>query len=153
MADYFFDSRALAKRYVVETGSAWVGSLAGDPANSICVAATTRVELEAAPARRLRGGTLSASAAATAAEALGIDFSFQYLVSDISQAMINSAAVLARHFAPRGYDAVQLAAALDVNRAHRAFGLPPLTFVSADDELNAAAGTEGLAVGNHNHHP
>ena len=48
----------------------------------------------------------------------------------------------------RAYDAVQLAAALDVHRLD-----PSLTLLSADVELNAAALAEGLAVDDPNSHP
>jgi len=36
---------------------------------------------------------------------------------------------------------------------YRFFGLVDLVFLSADDRLNNAASTEGLAVDNPNHHP
>ena len=52
----------------------------------------------------------------------------------------------------RGYDAVQLAAALQVLVACSALGAP-LTFVSADANLNAAAAAEGLTVDNPVLHP
>ena len=53
----------------------------------------------------------------------------------------------------RGYDAVQLAAALVVNEQYRAAGLPALTFITADNDLVAAAGAEGLMADNPNLHP
>jgi hypothetical protein len=51
----FFDSSALVKRYLTETGSAWVISLT-DPAagNSIILAEITRVEVAAALGSRHR---------------------------------------------------------------------------------------------------
>jgi predicted nucleic acid-binding protein len=48
----------------------------------------------------------------------------------------------------RAYDAVQLAAALDIHR----LGLS-LTLLSADAELNTAAIAEGLTVDDPNNHP
>ena len=53
----------------------------------------------------------------------------------------------------RGYDAVQLAAALDVNAERNRYGLPALTLVSADTDLNHAAAAEGLVVENPNDYP
>ena len=53
----------------------------------------------------------------------------------------------------RGYDAVQLAAAIQVRDERLALGASPPTLVSADTELNAAAMMEGLRVENPNHHP
>ena len=146
MADYFFDSSALTKRYVIEVGSVWVGTITGDLANNVYVASITSVELVAALARRVKGGTLSAADADAASNALQTDFSAQYLVNDISSAIIRSAMNLAKLYALRGYDAVQLAVAVDAQRANLSFGLSPIIFVSADDELNNAAHAEGLAV-------
>jgi hypothetical protein len=48
---------------------------------------------------------------------------------------------------------VQLASALMAHDALRSAGLPPLTFLAADDRLLAAAQAEGLATDNPNVHP
>jgi len=60
---------------------------------------------------------------------------------------------LARSHASRGYDAVQLAAVIEVHQARVAAGASPLTIISADDPLNAAAVAESLLVDNPNNHP
>ncbi|MCI0711126.1 MAG: type II toxin-antitoxin system VapC family toxin [Chloroflexi bacterium] len=55
MSHFYFDSSALVKRYLRETGSAWVRSLASPSAgHTIVVAAITRVEVAAAFAARHR---------------------------------------------------------------------------------------------------
>lgn len=59
---------------------------------------------------------------------------------------------MATKHALRGYDAVQLTAALDANAELLASSLPPVIIVSADTELNAAAIAEGLSVENPNDH-
>jgi uncharacterized protein len=53
----------------------------------------------------------------------------------------------------RGYDAVQLAAGYAVNTICIASGLMSIIFVSADNELNVAAASEGLLVENPNSYP
>jgi len=53
----------------------------------------------------------------------------------------------------RGYDAVQLAAANEVEIEFRNIGAPSLIFVSADNDLNAAAQAEGFLIDNPNHRP
>ncbi len=53
----------------------------------------------------------------------------------------------------RAYDAVQLAVALEVNRSHQADGFAPVTLISADRDLNAAAIAEGVTVEDPNSHP
>jgi hypothetical protein len=64
-----------------------------------------------------------------------------------------SAVLLARSHGLRAYDAVQLASAIDIQRDHRDAGLAPVTLVSADRDLNAAATAEGLPVEDPNLHP
>ncbi len=60
MPIYFIDSSALVKRYITETGSAWVLGLF-DPTldNEVFIAAVTSVEIIAAITRRSRGGSIS----------------------------------------------------------------------------------------------
>jgi len=53
----------------------------------------------------------------------------------------------------RGYDAVQLAVVCELNALCVANRLPPVTFVSTDEELNAAAASKGLIVENPTHYP
>ena len=60
---------------------------------------------------------------------------------------------LATKHALRGYDAVQLASALEANDERLANGLQPLILVSADTKLNTAAQAEGLVVQNLNNYP
>jgi hypothetical protein len=59
---------------------------------------------------------------------------------------------LAEKHGLRGYDSVQLAAALELQAARTLASLPSVTFVSADDKLNTAAVLEGLLVESPNTH-
>ena len=154
MATYFFDSSALAKRYVTETGTVWVQTLT-DPtaaAHAIYVAHITLVELVSAITRRHRAGDLTANAAAAALADLRADFVSDYSVIEVTASLIAQAAGLAEKHALRGYDAVQLAATLQTNTAYVTTGMPPLTLISADLDLNTAAAGEGLTVDNPNTH-
>ena len=67
--------------------------------------------------------------------------------------MISDAMTLANRHRLRAYDAVRLAAALDVYRDWSANRLGAFVFVSADKGLNAAATAEGLTVDDSNLHP
>ncbi|MEN3333399.1 MAG: uncharacterized protein V7641_2764 [Blastocatellia bacterium] len=62
---------------------------------------------------------------------------------------------LAETYALRGYDAVQLAAALDVQSYLSSLTKTKsgLTMISADIELNATAAAEGLTAEDPNAHP
>ena len=57
---------------------------------------------------------------------------------------------MAETYALRGYDAVQLAAVLEVNTIRLNLRLSALIFVSADGDLNTAATAERLSVENPN---
>jgi len=154
VADYYLDSSALVKRYISETGSAWVIRLF-DPRlrNEIFVGAITAVEVVAAITRRTRGGTISATSAKAICSLFRSDLLTSYQVVELTDVVINRAMTTAETYGLRGYDAVQLAAALEVSALGTGSGLPPMTFVSADNELNAAAAHAGLVVENPNAHP
>jgi uncharacterized protein len=150
---YFFDSSALVKRYAQETGSAWVESLTDPQAgHRLYLARITAVEVVAAVARRQRGGAFSAADAAAALADFADDLAHQYRQVDITSRLITQAIQLAKTYALRGYDAIQLAAVLTVHVAREAQGLSRLTLASADHELNAAAVAEGLLVDDPNRH-
>jgi uncharacterized protein len=144
MGIYFLDSSALVKRYVSEAGSLWVIQLL-DPAlkHNIFIAVIASVEMIAAISRRARSGSLTAQAASTT------DFE----IIEITEMVISSAMQLAETYQLRGYDAVQLAAAVAVNQLCIAHNLTSVIFISADHELNAAAGREGLTIENPNNYP
>jgi hypothetical protein len=154
MAVYVLDSSALVKRYVREIGSAWVSGLF-DPSlnNDVLIAAITGVEIVAAITRRACGGSITMADATTVINQFRNDLHTDYQIVEITDRVINSAMVLAETHGLRGYDAVQLAAALEVNTICLANSLPSVYFVSADGELNAAAVSEGLNVQNPNNYP
>ncbi|HAA33433.1 MAG TPA: nucleic acid-binding protein [Cyanobacteria bacterium UBA8553] len=154
MAIYFIDSSALVKRYISETGSAWVVGLF-DPAlnNEVFVAAITGVEIIAAITRRSRSGSISVVDITATCSQLKSDLRKDYQIVEITESIINSGMALAEAYGLRGYDAIQLAVGRAVNTVCIASGLPAMTFVSADNELNAAVVREGLVVENPNSHP
>ena len=153
MAVYFFDSSALVKRYVQETGSAWVIGLTDKQAqNPIYIAGITAVEITAAMTRRVRGRTLTPADATQMLTNFRYDLARQYVVIDLLPKVLTQAAGLAEAHALRGYDAVQLAAAFALQAARQAAGISAITFISADQELNAAATQEGLTVDDPNQH-
>jgi len=45
LAAYFFDSSAVVKRYVNETGTIWVSGIASDMANKVYIVRLTLVEV------------------------------------------------------------------------------------------------------------
>lgn len=154
MAVYFIDSSALVKRYISETGSTWILNLFNPGLNNeILITAIAGVEIVAAITRRGRGGSINVTDGTTACNQFKNDFVAEYQVIEVTENIINSAMVLAQAQGLRGYDAVQLAAGCAVNTISISNSLPPIIFVSADNELNAAAAREGLIIENPNNYP
>jgi predicted nucleic acid-binding protein len=153
MAAFVCDTSGLMKRYVSETGSAWVNTLLGPAAgNLIYLARITGVELVAALTRRQRGGSITPTAYASMIAQFHYDFANRFLFVNLTNALIARAIGFAETYGLRGYDAVQLAAAVRVQQRRLAAGSFCI-LVSADAELNAAAVAEGLAVEDPNNHP
>jgi predicted nucleic acid-binding protein len=137
-----FDTSTVVKRYALETGTPWVQTLADSAAGHfLFVARITDVEMTAAIARRRRLSSLTAAQAGQALAAFRQDFAQQYRIVEITISLMQEASRLADSHVLRAYDAVQLAAALEIHAADSS-----LTLLSADAELNAAALAEGLAV-------
>jgi|SRR5580765_1259096 len=153
MAAFFCDSSAIVKRYVTETGSAWIATIAAPKAgNRIYVARITFVEVISAISRREKGGNLTMTDANNACSNFEQDFLNQFRNVEINEDLLGKAAQLAKKYALRGYDAVQLAAALETENERNNSGLSSLTFLSADADLNTAAVSEGLPVDDPNDH-
>ena len=154
MAVFFFDTSAIVKRHVTEVGSAWVRSLTRAKAgHTLYIASITAVEVTSAITRRQRGGSLSPPQAAAMLGHFRRHLSQRYLVLELTPPLLADATLLARTHGLRAYDAVQLAAALEVNRIYQPAGLGPVTLISADRDLNTAALAEGMTVDNPVLHP
>ena len=155
---YFFDSSAAVKNYISEVGTNWIKSiLVTIPQTEIFMASITEVEVIAAFSRRRKGKTLTTNDAAVLISQFKADFSKDYTTVEIVPKIISQAVHLADQHSLRGYDAVQLAAALEIYRKLISlkvnFGSSTLTFVSADNQLNSAAQAEGLTIENPNNYP
>lgn len=152
----YSDTSALAKRYLAETGTAWVRSIT-DPAggNTIAIGNITRVEIGSAIARRQHDPRSRISVAERDALIQLFDYhvAHEYLVVDLAPIVIDDAYHLILQHQVRAYDAIQLAAAFTLNTQLVAAGLPALTLVSGDRELLEAARAEGLVTDNPYLHP
>jgi predicted nucleic acid-binding protein len=154
MAVYFFDASALVKRHVREVGSSWVRSLThAKSAHTIFLARITAVEAYAAITRRQRSGSLTAAQAGAMLAHFRRHLEQRYNVVELTPPLLANAMLLARKHGLRAYDAVQLAAMCEVHRFYQEAGLGPAIMISADQELNAAATAERLAVDDPTTHP
>jgi predicted nucleic acid-binding protein len=124
MSVLYFDSSALVKRYLTETGSGWVTTLT-DPTvgNTIVSAEITRVEVAAAFAGRQRAPDGITLAERDMLFRLLVQHCLaEYTIVPMSTIIIDRAMHLTQNHRLRGYDAVQLAVALIVNEQYTAAG-------------------------------
>jgi uncharacterized protein len=153
VAAYFSDSRALVKRYVNEQGSMWVEATTDpDSGAHVYMAAITGVEVIAALSRKRKGNLVSPQDASAAIVRFQQDFADEYRVIGVGDAVITRSMAIAEAHGLRGYDAVQLGAALETNGRRVELGASHLTLVTGDTELITAAIAEGLMTDNPNNY-
>jgi len=134
----YLDTSSLLKYYVDEDHS---GEVRGwiDGADMLATSRMTLVEAAAALSRRHLGGGLTREQCRSAFADLEADWP-QYIAVELYEE--RAAEVAWRHLL-RGFDSIQLAAALTVRQGA---GPERLVFSSFDAELNEAARAEGLTV-------
>lgn len=154
MALYYFDTSALAKRYIDEPGGTWVRRIVD--AQRVAVAALVQVELASIITRRTREGTILAPDATRILRQFGTDYT-RFVSVQLTDDILSAAADLIRQtpigLPPRSLDAIHLACALSSRAESERNGLPFAAFVSADTRLLAAARALGLPTDDPNRHP
>lgn len=154
MTAYFLDSSALVKRYVSETGSAWIQQItAPQTGNLLFIARITWVEVISAFARRQREGSLTSADFAQVIHEFRSDLNTQYQVIELDAKLAERAGQLVGQYPLRAYDAVQLASVLLLQPAFATTQSTELIFLTADNRLSAVAISLGLLTDNPNHHP
>jgi uncharacterized protein len=149
MPSYYFDTSALAKRYVVELGSSWVQAVVAQQSGQmIYTSVLTQPEIVSALQRRVREGTLEAHQAQQLAQQVLEHMTQSYALATITPPVITQACALLQRHPLRAYDALHLACALAVREAITRQQLSVPVFVAADDTLLAAAAAEGFPVDN-----
>ncbi|MHB0877345.1 MAG: type II toxin-antitoxin system VapC family toxin [Anaerolineae bacterium] len=146
MSHYYCDSSALVKLYVQENGTDWMRRLSQDADNVLYTARISAAEIVAALSMRRRTGSIAADDAVSAVSAFRRDLTGRLHMVEITDGLVELAMALAEKHPLRGYDAIQLAAALELQRVRQALSLSPVAFVCADGRLNAITHAEGLAV-------
>jgi uncharacterized protein len=136
----YLDTSSLVKLYVEEYESSKVAALV----KSSSIAATSIVaysEARAAFARRFREKAFASKEYSLIKETFNKDWD-NYLILSFSGTMIKLAGDLAEKHSLRGFDAIHLASALTLHRELSS----PVTFSCFDENLNRAAGLEGLKM-------
>lgn len=143
MAGFFFDSCALAKRYLDEPGTPRVLDII-ERSRRVRVSRLSLVEVASAAVRHAREGLIASKTLEGILLALEEDFRGVFEVNSMEARIIERAVTVVRTHALRAADAIQLATAL--HAAQQPGTIDDLVFVSADHELNDAARKEGLTV-------
>lgn len=151
---YFLDTSALLKRYVPEAGTDWIQAIT-DPSsqNLLFVSQITWVEFCSAIARRQREKSISMAQGQQVLSAFQTHWNTQYFMIQVEQAVTQLAGQLVFQHPLRAYDAIQLAAALSLQRQLSLPDVHSFIFLTADDRLCAVAQATGIATENPNQHP
>jgi uncharacterized protein len=154
MALYFLDSSAVVKRYVAEAGHAWIVALC-DPAqgHDLHIAQAALVEVVATLCRKAREAALTIGERDHLIADFRRDTTTTYAVRPVTTAIYTRAGDLCRTYRLRAYDAVHLAAVLDLRDDAQAGGTLAPSFVCADADLLGFAGAEGLSTENPSAYP
>jgi predicted nucleic acid-binding protein len=135
----YVDTSALVKLYVEEAGTPEVVARV-ERAEAVATVLITYAEARAALARHRREGGMTPTELRRAVRELDREW-LTYNVVDLSDVLVQSAGALAERHALRGYDAVHLAAAVELRAAGS-----PVEFCAFDQRLNRAARRERLAL-------
>jgi predicted nucleic acid-binding protein len=107
MPAYYFDTSALAKRYVVEVGSSWVQAIvAQQSGQTIYTSVLTQPEIISALQRRLREGSVEAHRAQELAQQVVEHMTQSYTLAAITPPIITQACALLQRHPLRAYDAL-----------------------------------------------
>lgn len=149
MKCYYLDASALVKRYVDKRGSEWIRAVIDSEEETLLFTSRmTIVEVISAFSRRVREGTLSPEDFASGCDMFRSDCLNDYQVMPPSLAVVDQACPLLE----RAYGATHLATAIRAQAFLTEKEYPPVTFLSADDDLNDAAKAEDLTVANPSRH-
>jgi len=152
MRYYYLDASVTVKYYIDEICSDWVHRLLDTKDASFFMAHFFVVEVTSAFTRRVREGLLTSAEYQELQTIFQEDCAAYYTAITAVGEIVDLANRLLERRLLRALDALHLATALTVNEWLLANDLSPLTFMSADDRLLAAAAAEGLAVDNPNDH-
>jgi len=147
LSTFFVDTSAFAKRYLPEIGSAWMRNIAAN--NLIIIAEFSTVEMFSLVSRRHRERTITNKMKVEIQRVFLRHVETEYLVILSDAPVYTLARDLVNRYTLRTLDAIQLASALQATTKLNV----PVDFISADNNLLAAAVAEGFVTDNPNTHP
>ena len=134
----YLETSSLVKLYAREPESDGVRKLV-KAAEIVATSIVAYAEARAAFARKFREKGLSQAAHRTVKESLDKDWP-RFFVLNLTDRTVRTAGDLAENHSLRGFDALHLAAAMDL----RAEGMPGVLFETADVRLREASKREGF---------
>ena len=142
MADYYFDTSALVKRYKAERGTPEVKIIVESALREgrLWITELTWVEITSAVVRSVRGGNISADAGEEMLTQFRSEILATPYVWPVGEQTLIHAVEVVEQFGLRAADAVQLATLLEVREAVG----ESLIFVVSDAELARAAVDAGI---------
>lgn len=153
MGTYYLDASAVVKRYLREPGSNWVAELWERKEDiGLFSANLIDVEVVCALSRAHREGRIGVNRRNELAGAYILEAQLALDRIIVTEGILRNAHRLALRHPLRAYDAVHLATALDLAERLSWSDVPAPVFVSADENLLAAARAEGLVTENPNEH-
>lgn len=142
---YYLDASAAVKAYFEERGADRVEEIL-EHGTEIHLSRVSIVEVAAALFGKTKTGEMRMEEAVSALEEFRRDVQSIYRIAEVSTTTTDRAIKVAERYRLRAYDCLQLAAVQLLQEQHASFELAPLVLLSSNAELNAAAGSEGLAV-------
>jgi predicted nucleic acid-binding protein len=151
MAVYYADTSTLVKRHANEVGSVWTRAILAS--NTIITARISLVEVISALNKKVRLSQINTADYQSVATDFKATFFNEYQVIELAVPVYEHACLLIEKHQLRTFDSVQLASALLANNIVQVSGSTPITFLAGDNDLRAAAQTEGLLVDTPEDHP
>ena len=147
MTTVFFDTSALVRRYdATEPGAATVRELCRrSSARTLLIVELTAIEVASALARKVREGVIGVDQMYRLWRQFRYHARYQYQVNQLDQDTFRRAARLVFRHQLRAADALQLAGAMQAQRALEA-SEPDFRFCTADQRQRHAAEAERLTV-------
>jgi predicted nucleic acid-binding protein len=143
LALYYLETSALVKLYVREPGTDRLLQLVNLVENRFAVLSLSQVEFRSAIRRRERAGDIDPNAASMLLDRFQQHQESRFLRQVLTDAVLDGASEMIDRYALRAYDAIQLAACLELKFT---VSMEPLIFVCSDQQLLAAAHSELLST-------
>jgi len=146
VAECFFDTSAIVKRYAKESGSDRVNEIISNDANSVYLLNISTVEFCSALKRKTNQDQLGEAQAKELNDWFDWHCENEYLVVQLQEEDLEFARSLIWAHGLRAYDAIQLSTCHSLHDLSNENEGPEVVFFSADDKLVDAAKKEGIST-------